>query len=80
MPKAEIDRAPSETSLASPKPEGQAPVDPKPAANEPAQSGEGDRIGSELRRIYEDVANEPLPDRFRDLLDRLKQESGDGDA
>lgn len=31
------------------------------------------RIGMKLRAIYNDVANEPVPDRFRQLLVKLEQ-------
>ena len=32
-----------------------------------------DLIGQNLRRVYDEVASEPLPDRFKDLLDQLKK-------
>jgi hypothetical protein len=35
-------------------------------------------IGSQLKALYDQVANEPVPDRFRQLLDRLAQEPGEG--
>lgn len=75
MPKSEIDRVGREDRLSPAQPGGAEP--PPGAASETENS---DQIGAELRRLYDDVANEPLPDRFRDLLDRLKKESGDGDA
>ncbi|MBV9550698.1 MAG: hypothetical protein JO256_13600 [Alphaproteobacteria bacterium] len=30
-------------------------------------------IGRELRRMYDDVAQEPVPDEFMDLLTRIDQ-------
>lgn len=33
-----------------------------------------DLIGKKLREFYEDVAGEPVPDRFNDLLDKLESE------
>jgi hypothetical protein len=30
-------------------------------------------IGRELRVMFEDVVSEPVPERFRDLLDELEQ-------
>ena len=33
-----------------------------------------DEIDANLRRVYEKVLNEDLPDRFLDLLNRLKAE------
>ena len=34
-------------------------------------------IGNRLRQIYDDVANEPLPDEFIDLLSKL-DDDGEG--
>ena len=36
---------------------------------------QGDLIGQNLRRIYDDVASEPLPEQFSDLLKKMKSES-----
>ena len=36
-------------------------------------SRDRDLIGENLRRVYDEVASEPLPDRFKDLLDQLKK-------
>lgn len=35
--------------------------------------GVSDEIDTNLRRVYEQVLNEELPDRFANLLDRLKK-------
>lgn len=36
-------------------------------------------IDENIRRIYQEVVEEELPDRFKDLLAKLRsQESGDG--
>jgi len=32
-------------------------------------------IGRELRRMYDDIAQEPVPDEFLDLLKRIDEES-----
>lgn len=38
-------------------------------------------IDENLKRIYDDVVNEDIPDRFKDLLAKLKkQEDGVGEA
>lgn len=39
-------------------------------------------IDENLRRVYEQVLNEDVPDRFKDLLDRLKSQDdpSEGDA
>ena len=31
------------------------------------------KIGQQLSKIYDEVVNQGVPDRFRDLLDRLEQ-------
>lgn len=36
-------------------------------------------IGRQLRKLYDEVASEPVPDRFADLLKQLEQQqSGKG--
>jgi Anti-sigma factor NepR len=32
------------------------------------------RIGDQLRAMYDDLMQQPIPDRFKDLLSRLDQE------
>ncbi|MDP8997078.1 MAG: hypothetical protein M3O03_08770 [Pseudomonadota bacterium] len=34
-----------------------------------------DLIGQRLRKYYDDVANQPVPDRFLNLLDQLEEAS-----
>lgn len=34
-------------------------------------------IGKQLKRMYNDVADEPVPDRFSALLDQLSQQEQD---
>ena len=36
-----------------------------------------DYIGRQLRALYDEVANQPVPDRFKELLDRLDQKMRD---
>jgi hypothetical protein len=36
-----------------------------------------DHIGRQLRALYDEVANQPVPDRFMDLLNRLDEKSRD---
>jgi hypothetical protein len=33
------------------------------------------RLGDQLRAMYDDLVSQPVPDRFKDLLDRLEQGS-----
>ena len=35
-------------------------------------------ISRQLRKLFEDVANEPVPDRFTELLKQLEQQDGTG--
>jgi len=37
-----------------------------------------DHIGRQLRSIYDDILNQPVPDRFRELMDRLDAPPDDG--
>lgn len=39
----------------------------------------GKAIGQQLRKIYDDIANEPLPDDFVELLQRL-DDTNEGDS
>lgn len=63
----------------------------KPSSNsQPAASPHGDRaartpdpvveeaISRQLRKLYDDVASEPVPDRFTELLKQLEQQDGKG--
>ena len=34
-------------------------------------------IGRQLRALYDEVASQPVPDRFMELLDRLDMKSGE---
>jgi hypothetical protein len=33
-------------------------------------------LGTQLRDLYSDVMNEPMPDKFRDLLKQLEDKEG----
>ena len=34
------------------------------------------RIGDQLRAMYDDLMQQPVPDRFKDLLDQLEKRRG----
>ncbi|HEY8382861.1 MAG TPA: NepR family anti-sigma factor [Microvirga sp.] len=34
------------------------------------------RIGDQLRAMYDDLVQQPVPDRFRDLLSKLENQGG----
>ena len=55
-------------------------------SNQFKKPGEGDpdvdpvvpeAIGKQLKRMYDDVAEEPIPDRFSELLDQLAKQEQD---
>ncbi len=35
-----------------------------------------DWIGQELRKVYDEAVNEPIPDRLKELLSRLRTDEG----
>lgn len=41
----------------------------------PRQRDLKDYIGRRLKAMYDEVANQPVPDRFQELLDRLEQKT-----
>lgn len=55
--------------------------------NKPSKSKVAEEIDANLRRVYEEVLKDEVPDRFSDLLSRLKSgetapkisDSGEGD-
>jgi hypothetical protein len=60
------------------RPEVQAPVGGgSPAPDVPSlQPQVQDHIGRQLRAMYDTVLNQPVPDRFRELMERLDQKEG----
>jgi len=38
-----------------------------------------DHIGRQLRALYDDVLGQPVPDRFKELMDRLDQRTEGGE-
>ncbi|MEN3931064.1 NepR family anti-sigma factor [Microvirga sp. W0021] len=47
---------------------------PEPTLDQTSQ----DRIGSELRAMYSDLASQPIPQRFLDLIGKLGTTEDDG--
>ena len=71
MMQADEDRpAPSTGDCADSDPPASAPLD-EGAATTPPSADIQSYIGSHLRAIFADVANQPVPDRFLDLMKRL---------
>jgi hypothetical protein len=58
------------------KPQKDKPEQVPPAQDEP-KSGEGnpfpvhEHIGRQLKALFDEVTTQPIPDKFRDLLDKL---------
>jgi hypothetical protein len=70
MPAAALDSA-------DPEPEA-ATVDPTmdPGADATLDPKLQDQIGRQLRAAFEEVVNQPVPDRFRQLLEELERKQG----
>jgi len=64
----------SKKSVRNPEPESSGTVQPPSPALVPQIQ---DHIGRQLRSIYNDVLNQPVPDRFRELMDRLDAPEAD---
>ena len=58
--------------------EEKSPATPAAArAAKKAPAGKEDWIGAHLRKVYDEALNEPVPDRFLDLLKEIdKKERG----
>lgn len=52
--------------------EGQMTVDDSPGKKD--DSVVSSAIGKQLKKLYDNVAEEPVPDRFTDLLKRLEEQ------
>jgi len=48
----------------------------KLASDPKLDSGSQKRIGDQLRAMYDELMQQPVPDRFRDLLDQLDKKNG----
>lgn len=47
---------------------------PTRSTNPKEPSDLGEQIGEQLRGLYDDVLNQPIPDRFLELLNRLESD------
>ncbi|WP_201830570.1 NepR family anti-sigma factor [Microvirga zambiensis] len=47
-----------------------------PATDPKLDTGSQKRIGDQLRAMYDELMQQPVPDRFRDLLDQLDKKNG----
>ncbi len=71
--------------MASSKGKRTATLIPKSSLNDQLSSEPGldrviqDRIGDHLRAMYDDLVQQPVPDRFVELLGRLEKRADKGD-
>jgi hypothetical protein len=61
-----------------PPPPPAVPAEPKEAGKSDKASPVHEHIGKQLRAMFDDVVGEPVPDRFRDLLDALEKKQAKG--
>jgi hypothetical protein len=82
----QISRTAGESLMVDKKTLGQPALIPDPSStpvDESATSAKRrnpnvkDHIGRQLRALYDEVAGQPVPDRFMELLNRLDEKSGD---
>jgi hypothetical protein len=74
-----------QVSEMNPRQTAEIPIAPGPIAPVPGGPGsgvtlEGDlqaHIGRQLRAVYEEVVNEAVPDRFRELLEELERKKAE---
>jgi hypothetical protein len=62
------------------KPRAQQPCPTSPSAtkkraSDPAAADLGQQIGEKLRTMFDDVLTEPVPEKFRTLLEELERKS-----
>jgi len=48
-------------------------------ANDTNKQTDGDAIDENLKRVYDDMLNQEVPDRFKDLLAQLKAQDAAAD-
>jgi hypothetical protein len=55
-------------------------VNDKLATDPKLDSGSQKRIGDQLRAMYDELMQQPVPDRFKELLDQLDKKNGGKDG
>ncbi len=68
--------------MAKPRPEKpiQTPPQQRPDSDSATADTDLGAFGDQLRRLYDDTVQEPIPDEMKDLLDRLEREEDEGDG
>lgn len=54
--------------------------DPDRAEKPKDRKEQSRKLGTQLRRLYDDVASEPVPDDFLKLLDDADEQASDGNS
>jgi hypothetical protein len=57
------------------KPAESPPSEAKDRARDPAAADLGRQIGAKLREMFNGVVTEPVPEKFRRLLEKLERKS-----
>lgn len=52
------------------------PAERAPTSAKQAGSGKQDWIGAHLRKVYDEALNEPVPERFLELLKEIDRKEG----
>lgn len=60
--------------LSSHRPRRARPAEAQPDSETPPHNDVGEQIGEQLRGLYDDILNQPIPDRFLELLNRLESD------
>ena len=68
--------------MAKPRPEKPIKTSPQQRPESESADTEADlgAFGEQLRRLYDDTVQEPIPDEMKDLLDQLEREEDEGDG
>jgi hypothetical protein len=60
------------------RPPATPPATPKAATGPPKGAEISEQIGRELRAMFDGVVAEPVPEKFRQLLEELERKTGKG--
>ena len=58
------------------RPAATPPATPTAATGEPQGAEISEQIGRELRAMFDEVVAEPVPEKFRQLLEELERKTG----
>lgn len=55
-----------------------SPLTHRQSSQSPSVEEKADWIGRQLREVYDETVNEPIPDRLQELLRKLERNEGEG--